>query len=91
MTKRDSYLRHKYGITEADYNRQLKEQDYSCAICKKLASNFKKRLAVDHNHKTGKARGLLCFYCNHKFVGRHSLNTARVLYQYMRKYEKGTK
>lgn len=42
-------------------------QDGKCAICGKGPggmSNTKKRLVVDHNHKTGKIRGLLCGSCN---------------------------
>ena len=42
-----------------DYERLLKEQNYKCLICDK-----KKKLYVDHCHKTGKVRGLLCDLCN---------------------------
>jgi hypothetical protein len=49
---------------EDDFERLLKEQDGKCAICltDKCSSGF--RLAVDHNHETGKIRGLLCRDCN---------------------------
>jgi len=63
MDKRDLYLRRKYGITSEDYERMLKEQKGGCAICGSTPK--KRRLAVDHNHKTGRIRGLLCFPCNY--------------------------
>ena len=61
---RDGELRRQYGITSEDYARLLKEQNDSCAICKRHASQFKKRLSVDHSHTTGEVRGLLCQPCN---------------------------
>ncbi len=39
-----------------------KKQEKRCAICKKLIK--KKDIQVDHDHKTGKVRGLLCLTCN---------------------------
>lgn len=58
---RDSAYKRKYGISLEDYNRMYKEQNGCCAICGKFST---RRLAVDHNHKTGVVRGLLCTYCN---------------------------
>jgi hypothetical protein len=43
----------------------LLNQNNKCAICGRDKSEFKKRFAVDHNHKTGEIRGLLCVNCNH--------------------------
>lgn len=57
-----SRLRYNYGISPADYNKLLKEQNNSCAICGKPPE--KVRLAVDHNHANRRVRGLLCFHCN---------------------------
>ena len=54
-----------YGITLQDYYAMRDEQNGQCAICGKHESSFKKRLGVDHCHKSGKVRGLLCFHCNH--------------------------
>lgn len=59
--KRDSHLRKTYGITLEDYNYMVTEQNGMCAICKK---HVDKGLCVDHNHLTGKIRGLLCRTCN---------------------------
>jgi hypothetical protein len=53
-----------------DYNTLLKKQNNTCTICKQLEpiidnrNNQRRDLAVDHNHKTGKVRGLLCSRCN---------------------------
>lgn len=81
--KRDKYYRKKYGVGLDWYNQKLKEQNYSCAICKKHESQFKKRLSLDHDHKTGEARGLLCFWCNKRFVGRHTKETVLKLVAYL--------
>jgi len=42
----------------------LDEQQGCCAICGKHYSECEKLLHVDHNHKTGKVRKLLCYTCN---------------------------
>lgn len=57
-------LKKKYGIGEEEYNHLLMSQSGRCAICQREASDFKRKLAVDHNHTTGKVRGLLCVKCN---------------------------
>ena len=57
------YMRRKYGITIAEYNEILALQLGVCAICEK-AETGGKRFAIDHDHKTGKIRGLLCYACN---------------------------
>jgi hypothetical protein len=51
---------HKHGITKEDYAIRLKDQQGKCAICGCLP----KKLCVDHDHETGKIRGLLCNNCN---------------------------
>lgn len=51
-----------YGITVQEYNDMLETQDFKCAICSKEQDNIS--LSIDHNHTTGKVRGLLCNSCN---------------------------
>lgn len=51
--------RSSYGISELEYQALITEQGDLCALCDK-----KKKLVVDHDHNTGKVRGLLCFRCN---------------------------
>ena len=58
-----------YNITIKDYNLLLQQQNMVCAICKKPEirkhKNGKKyNMAIDHDHNTGKIRGLLCNKCN---------------------------
>lgn len=60
-------IRETYGITSNQYYSLFKMQNKVCAICKKPSIN--RRLCVDHDHKTGKVRGLLCFLCNKSIIG----------------------
>ena len=57
-------LKQKYGIDVEEYNRLFEAQKGCCKICNKHQTEFKKKLSVDHNHTTGKVRGLLCDSCN---------------------------
>lgn len=63
-------IRRKYqGMNDLnDYDKLLKLQNDSCAMCKgqnQTTRNGKiKRFSIDHCHKTGKVRGLLCSFCN---------------------------
>lgn len=52
-----------YGLTPEDYYSLLDKQGGACAICRGQCKTGKK-LAVDHDHETGKVRGLLCTRCN---------------------------
>lgn len=63
---KNSGLKRQYGIDLDQYNVFLKNQNDVCAICHKSSTAIDKRtgktkmLAVDHDHNTGKIRGLLC-------------------------------
>lgn len=72
---------------EAERQKMSDSQEQRCAICKKHESMFKKRLAVDHNHKTGKVRGLLCYRCNKFLVGRQTIESASKLLDYLVTYD----
>jgi hypothetical protein len=66
--KRD-YLKHyelmaRYGVSLEQYKSLLTLQAECCAICGRHQSEFKRALALDHNHKTNEVRGLLCGHCN---------------------------
>lgn len=60
---RKSALKSKYNMTLEEYEILFNNQDGLCAICQKREKQ-NKLLAVDHCHKTGKIRGLLCSVCN---------------------------
>lgn len=64
----------RYGITKDQYTQLLITQQYKCQICKKHQDTLNKSLSVDHDHKTGKVRGLLCGSCN-LFLGLARDNT----------------
>lgn len=72
-----------YGITADDYDSLLAAQGGRCAICR--AQPKSKRLAVDHDHKSGAVRGLLCSRCNHDLMGSawDSMAMATALWHYM--------
>lgn len=68
-------LRLKYGLSAVQFETMLEAQKDACAICElpETRSNGrddrKSSLAVDHDHKTGKVRGLLCSTCNTSLGG----------------------
>ena len=63
--KRRKYrLKGAYGITVEEYNNLYTKQKGQCAICGSDKCITGRRLSVDHCHKTGKVRGLLCQLCN---------------------------
>jgi len=63
MTTRRKPTRAKQlGVTDDEYALLLEAQDGGCAICG--AKPKTRRLHVDHDHATGKVRGLLCHRCN---------------------------
>lgn len=53
----------KMGITPEIYGEKLSRQNGVCAICGKTNTGGK-RLFIDHDHKSGAVRGLLCTHCN---------------------------
>jgi len=84
LEKPTLYLK-KYGITKEDFDKMLEIQQGVCAICSNQERG--KRLSVDHCHKTGKVRGLLCSSCNTS-LGRFNDDTKIMLkaISYIEKY-----
>jgi hypothetical protein len=69
---RESWLRYRFGISIEDYSRMFEQQGGRCAICQRHQTELKKTLHVDHDHKTGEVRGLLCVRCNSSGLGAFS-------------------
>lgn len=62
-------LRHKvrqvnYGISKSEYEDLIQKQQNKCAICSSSSAGGRGSWHVDHDHVTGKVRGLLCHCCN---------------------------
>lgn len=64
ISSANTKLKRRFGLTLTDFERLLKVQGSKCAICGATYSYGGQRLAVDHDHKTGEIRGLLCKACN---------------------------
>ena len=62
--QKDIQLRYNYGTTLKEYNTLFSIQNGCCCICNIHQNSLKKPLGIDHSHKTGKIRGLLCSNCN---------------------------
>lgn len=56
--------KYKYGITQEYFEFLISQQNGLCAVCFKEPNGNRKILCIDHDHDTGKIRGLLCHKCN---------------------------
>lgn len=80
--KRRSILKNTYGLTLEEHDALLKKQEGVCAICK-----ISPAVCVDHCHKTGKVRGLLCHACN-RSIGmlKDDINVLKSAINYLKKH-----
>ncbi len=67
-TMKNLYGLKKYGLSKDKYFEMIIKCDNKCMICGKPPKQ--KALHIDHSHKTGKVRGLLCFFCNSRLIGK---------------------
>lgn len=74
MVERKRDLMKLYGLRLDQYETMWYGQGGVCALC--LRPEKQRRLAVDHDHKTGRVRGLLCWWCNNKVLAYR--NTAEM-------------
>lgn len=96
-TDRDRFrgydLKKTFGITLDQYNAKLSAQDGVCAICGNPEQDidgrgFVRALAVDHNHKTGELRDLLCGACNRMIGnGRESIEILEKAIAYLKRHD----
>lgn len=78
-----SYL----GLTQKDKQEIIDLQDNKCAVCRREFGE-KLRPNCDHNHKTGKIRGVLCVTCNTGLGHfRESIETLKEAIAYLKQYE----
>lgn len=81
------HLMTRYGITPEQYGMMLMDQDGVCAICKTADPQGKRKFfCVDHNHTTGKVRGLLCQSCN-ILVAYAEHKRLQEAYSYLQEYD----
>lgn len=91
ILEKERYLLRRFEISMDDYNRMLEAQGGVCAICKHPETHKRngklKAMAVDHSHKTGAIRGLLCCDCN-TGIGKlkDSVNVLSNAIDYLRKH-----
>lgn len=79
-----------FGLTIEDYDRMLNDQGGRCAICKTdiPGKKYFKYFAIDHDHKTGKVRALLCQLCNQGLGHFHdSPEQLEAAANYIRRYK----
>ena len=81
---RKGTLRRNHGMTHEDFERMEKEQSGLCAICNRTNGN--QYLYVDHNHRTGKTRGLLCNRCNHLLAGIEDPSFLKAASEYLERF-----
>lgn len=75
-----------YGITEEEFNSMLERQEGKCAICG-TTDWGKPSPSIDHDHKTGKVRALLCNRCNRVLgLAEDSPELLSMMSNYLKKY-----
>ena len=63
LAQKEGRLRRNYGLTIATYQKMLESQGGGCAICGRKPTP-ERQMPVDHDHGTGKTRGIICIPCN---------------------------
>jgi hypothetical protein len=84
---RKSHLWVDYRMRPEDYDKMFEQQNGCCAICGIHQSELTKRLCVDHNHKTGQIRALLCSGCNQKLAAIENKGFKIAAEEYLSRYE----
>lgn len=90
LESRERILKKQYGITLQDYVRILVSQNQKCAICGSETPDRggAESFDVDHDHATGKVRGLLCKHCNLMLGNaKDSTSTLESAITYLKKHQ----
>jgi hypothetical protein len=69
LLRRRRLLREKYGMTLEEWNTMFSKQGKRCAICECKTVNGSRNWHVDHDHRTGRVRSILCNNCNQLLAG----------------------
>ncbi len=86
--RRNLTLKRLYGINIKQYDKIAAKQKNRCAICNRHQSKLNRSLGVDHDHTTGKNRGLLCRHCNLGIGSfQDSINTLKKAIKYLNKHK----
>ena len=85
---RKRHLKKKFGLTVEQWDRMFERQGGLCPICESPIlrpgeSEKHHDTVVDHDHITGKVRGLTHWQCNIQLISTHTLDTARKLVHYL--------
>jgi Recombination endonuclease VII len=90
ISSRKAHLKRSFGISLKQYNEMSESQNHICAICHCPENCYRNSvLSVDHDHKTGEIRGLLCSSCN-RALGLLKDNITNLInaIKYLKKNEK---
>lgn len=87
---RKKMLKSNYGLSLEDYEELLKNQKFKCAICSTKENKVSENMFVDHCHKTGVVRGLLCYHCNTLLgMAKDSTDTLKRAVDYLENLKNG--
>ena len=78
-----------YGLSLAQYNKMIAQQNNKCCICKTAFTIDKKNsIHIDHDHESGKVRGILCSHCNVLLgYAREDISILRSAIRYITKHK----
>jgi hypothetical protein len=89
-SSRRAHLKRSFGISLEEYNEMSERQNHICAICGGYETSYRNKvLSVDHSHKTGVIRGLLCNTCNRALgLFKEDIDVLKKAIDYLLKNEK---
>lgn len=90
IKNKKQWLKRKYDMEIDEFQKIKAKQNENCAICnKKLEDGF--LVHVDHDHKTGNVRGILCRWCNTGLGNfKDSMENLKSAVKYLKKYSAKT-
>jgi hypothetical protein len=89
LSKRDAYLKRKFGITQQQWDEIYEKQGGLCPICGRelhhptIHGNKKRASPVDHDHSDGRVRGITCINCNRFKIAKNTVDSAKRLVKYL--------